>query len=137
MSELFWLRFEQAGDRLATDSPQFFPTVVLLLEALADDDVLRKLAQDALGFSWPAIRKPLCAMTVADLLCLADGTLADVTELELVTARFSSQERIQAECWARATLAARGHGRVPMPECVREIYRSLSNELTASQAKEV
>ena len=121
MTGPLWHRFQEAGERLATEQAAFFPTVVLLLEGLADDRALCALVENAFGVPMP---RPPIARTLADLLVCADPMLADVPRLEMHLAPLSPGERRAAERWARATIAAAGDtARMPtLPACVARLF---------------
>ena len=72
-------------------------------------------------------KRPLAAKALADLLVTAALELADVRNLAVHLAAFSTDDRLAAERWARAKVAACGDiERMPsMPRCVAELYRQL------------
>ena len=71
-------------------------------------------------------KRPLTAKTLADLLVTAALELADVRNLAVHLAAFSTDDRLAAERWARAKVATRGEHIPPMPKCIAALYRRLA-----------
>lgn len=122
MSHTFWLRYLQIGEQLAHSEPDFFPTVVCLLETIASGDALGTLIHDVLNGPAPDASRTPSAALVGDLLCLADESLADVADFYQCLANLSDTQRHTAETWARETLAARGDRPPVPPDCVAQLY---------------
>ena len=123
MTSPMWNRFVEVGERLATESPDFFPTVVLLLETMADADALRELAEGMLGCTLPPPARAPSIEALGDLLLLAEPALADVRELARRLRELLPDERRTAEAWARAQIGARGDVRrqPTLPPCVAKL----------------
>ena len=131
-----WRQYLEAGEHLAVHEPELFPTVAMLVSALAwpgDADVsaLRSLVQGAFGDlpRGDSARAGLSASQIADALVIAEPSLADVPDLDAVVARFSADERAAAMQWAREHSAAciagaEEHPGVPM--CISALYARLS-----------
>lgn len=126
-SHAFWQRYVDVGERMAIHEPDFFPTVVCLLETLADGDLLSALVEDALDCPVPRQTRPMSAQSLGDLLCIADESLADIPTLDTRLSKLSPSERRVAEQWARAKVAARDTTATSTtPDCVARLYTQRS-----------
>ena len=131
-----WERFLAAGKDLALSAPELFPSVVALLEALAEDDALHTIVRNAFGLPSTHIPSlPIAVWSVrdlADVLCLIEPRLAELEDaLDKAITRMSPGERTQAAEWARDSHWAAHNpdsAEPTLPACIAELFASLADE---------